>query len=122
MKYLWLLLIPAISFADVCDANHVIASILPGVSFSINGSDLTTFQVLDGSETPAPTKNQLMAATATCQQGETQTAAYQLELSTTVAAVSALGTGYIASNAITQIQYNAKIVRIIQLRAILGIP
>ncbi len=48
-------------------------------------------------------------------------APYILELSTTGVAVAALGNGYVAANAITQINYNAKMVRIIQLKNILGI-
>ena len=40
----------------------------------------------------------------------------------TTAAVVALGSGYVAGNAITQVQYNAKLVRIVQLRSLLGIP
>jgi hypothetical protein len=50
-----------------------------------------------------------------------QQLAYQTELSTTEAAVSAAAPNYVAANAITQIQVNKNMARIIQLRSLLGL-
>jgi len=56
-----------------------------------------------------------------CQQDPVQMASWTLELSTTTAAIVSLGTGYIGANAITQVNYNSKLVRITQLRSLLGL-
>jgi len=46
---------------------------------------------------------------------------YITELTTTTQAVVDLGNGYVGASAITQVNYNAKVVRIIQLRKLLGL-
>ena len=84
------------------------------------GNDTNTLVFQDS--TPFPTDSAILAAQAACASSQSQISAWQLELSTTTAAVVALGSGYVAGNAITQVQYNAKLVRIVQLRSLLGIP
>lgn len=103
-----------------------------GVYVSYSGTDQSSIdsmlsgeglscQYLAPSAYSAGVSAQQAAAIAAQQAQRAAMAPYQLELSTTMAAIAALGTGYVGANAITQLNYNAKMIRIIQLKKILGI-
>jgi len=120
MKWVPLVFLVASSSFAVCDIPAALQSLSPGSEWVVLGTDYSGIQWLNPSQ-PEPTLDQVNAAIAACQADQIQLQAYRVELSTTTAAVVALGNGYVAANAISQAQYNAKVVRIIQLRAFLGL-
>ena len=65
--------------------------------------------------------NQQAALSAARQAQQAALTPYVTELATTTAAIAVLGNGYVGANAITQVNYNAKMIRIIQLRQLLGL-
>ena len=123
MKRLLILLafVPRLSWAG-CSFVEVVRANWPDAQYQVDGA-ATGNPVFSSwtSVSPMPSADDIATATANCQAQQTQIAAWQLELSTTTAAVVSLGSGYVGANAITQVSYNAKLIRITQLRALLGL-
>ncbi len=120
MKMLFLLsLLPSLALG-VCDVPTALQTLMPGAQWTVKVTTFTNIQWLDTIQTQ-PTQSQINQAISDCQANQIQLASYQLELSTTSASLVGKTQGYVGANALAQIQINAKMARILELRVLLGL-
>jgi hypothetical protein len=115
-----LLLIPSLSWA-ACDIPAALQALTPGAAWNLSGTTYSGLVWLDEVQVE-PTALQVSAAQAPCIANQSQVTAWQVELSTTEAAVALAAPTYVAASAVGQIQVNRNMARIIQLKQLLGIP
>jgi hypothetical protein len=120
LRYLILSLLTASLWAlppQPCDVSQILLQLSPAGQWSMSNNDPATLNWVSG---PQPKTQQITDAVASCQANQVQLSIWQVELSTTQTSLIGKTTGYVAANAITQVQINAKLARIAELRALLG--
>lgn len=114
-----LALVPSLGFGDPCDVQSILRQLRPGAQWNLR--DGKTLDWMDAVQIQ-PSQGEIDVGTMACQATQAQLKAYQVELTTTTAAVANLADGYVSSNVLQQIQINKNMARIIQLRQLLGLP
>lgn len=119
-----LLLSSPIVYADSpypCRVRDMISSLSSGsYSYTMKNDDPATI-VWVSTFSVSPTVQAITNAQNTCLGNQTQASAYQIELSTLTTSLQGKTTSYVGSSAVAQIQLNAKMARILELRQLLGL-
>jgi len=106
---------------DPCTTSSAVATLIPGAHWNMVNNDLSTLEFVDVSTFTVPSKSEVNAQIAACQDNQSKIATYTLELSTTSASLIGQTTGYLSISAIGKDSINKRMARIAELRSLLGL-